>query len=512
LAIPAARHRAPARLTTAGATALAIAAPVTAATIISVTWPFLSVAPFTPLFLATYVSSRWGGRSAGLLATAIGVAWAWLLPPANAPHFNAIPTAIFAAVALLATHLVSGRSEALEALQQSEARAIRALEETTAAEAKLRQAQKMDAVGQLVAGVAHNFNNLLTITMGYTDLLMEDAPEHARPFLDEIRHATLRGAKLTKQMLAIARTRDASLTFVDLNPAVRELEALLIPVIREDIELSILPADAPAIVLIDPQDFDQILLNLVLNARDALPRGGAITVVIERITVAGKDIPATFAATPGDFVRMSVRDNGTGMTPEVQTHLFEPFFTTKDVDKGTGLGLAFTYGVVRSAQGFITVTSATGAGTTVALHFPVALGTPVATTDHRPAPVAGRGFAGQILIVEDESPVRAVAVRVLTSAGYTVFDAGSSDEAIPIFERERGIALLLTDVVMPGMRGPDLARLLLTQRPDLQVLLMSGYHEAVPGEASGFVSLDKPFTSAELVNAVRTALTGVLGS
>lgn len=494
------------RLTTVGATALAVVAPLTGAAFISMTWPFLSVAPFTPLFLATYVASRWGGRRAGLLATAVGVAWASLLPPVNAPQFSAIPTAIFAAVALIATHLVSGRSEALEALQKSEARAILALEETTLAEAKLRQAQKMEAVGQLVAGVAHNFNNLLTITMGYTDLLMEDAPEHARPFLDEIRHATLRGAKLTKQMLAIARKRDATLTFVDLNPAVRELEALLLPVIREDIELSIVTAEAPAVVLIDPQDFDQILLNLVLNARDALPHGGAITIEVERTTITPADIPATFTAVPGDFIRVSVRDNGVGMTPEVQTHLFEPFFTTKDVDKGTGLGLAFTYGVVRSAQGFVTVASVTHAGTTVALHFPVAHGTPVATASHRPAAVAGQGLAGKILVVEDESPVRAVAVRILTSAGYTVFDAGSPDEAMSLFEREPGIALLLTDVVMPGMRGTDLARLLLTKQPNLQVLLMSGYHEAVPGEASGFVSLDKPFTSAELLHAVRTQL------
>ncbi len=345
-------------------------APLAGGILTGATWPLFSPAPFTPLFLAVYLSSRYGTRASGILATVISVAWAWWFPPAHSTQFNAIPIAIFAVVSLLATHLVSGRSEALEAMRESEARAVRALEEATAAEAKLRQAAKMDAVGQLVAGIAHNFNNLLTITMGYTDLLIEDSPAQARPHLDEIRHATQRGAKLTRQLMAIARKREASLAFVDLNAALRELEALLIPVIREDIALSVRPSSAPAMVLLDPQDFDQVLLNLVLNARDALPDGGAISIEIEPVTVSAADIPAAFAATPGDFLRVSVRDNGVGMTPEVQAHLFEPFFTTKDVDKGTGLGLAFTYGVVRNAHGFVTVTSAPGAGTTVALHFP----------------------------------------------------------------------------------------------------------------------------------------------
>ena len=367
-------HRAPARLATAGATALAITAPLAGGIITSATWPLFSPAPFTPLFLAVYLSSRFGTRASGILATAISVAWAWWLPPAQSTQFHAIPIAVFAVVSLLATHLVSGRTVALEALRESEARAIQALEDATAAEAKLRQAQKMEAVGQLVAGIAHNFNNLLTITMGYTDLLMEDAPVQARPHLDEIRHATQRGAKLTRQMMAIARKREASLAFVDLNAALRELEALLIPVIQEDIALSVRPSSGPAVALLDPQDFDQILLNLVLNARDALPTGGSISVDIDTATATAAEIPATFAATPGDFVRVLVRDNGVGMTPEVQAHLFEPFFTTKEVDKGTGLGLAFTYGVVRNAHGFVTVTSAPGAGTTVALYFPVGRG------------------------------------------------------------------------------------------------------------------------------------------
>jgi signal transduction histidine kinase/CheY-like chemotaxis protein len=481
---------------------------VAAAAFTGATWPLFTAAPFTPLFLSVYASARWGTPASGFVATTIGVVWALWLAPAEASQFSPIPTAIFAAIGLVATRLVSGRSEALEALYASEARAIRALEETTAAEAKLRQAQKMEAVGQLVSGVAHNFNNLLTITMGYADLLMDDATPQARPHLEEIRHATQRGAKLTRQLLALGRKRDLGLALVDVNTALHDMEALLLPVIREDITLVMLPAARPAVVLLDPQDFDQILLNLVLNARDALPRGGSITIEVATVTVAATDIPSTFTAEPGAFVRVAVQDNGTGMTPEVLTHLFEPFFTTKEVDKGTGLGLAFTYGVVRNAQGFVTVASVPDQGTTVAIHFPLANGTPASTT----APATMRPVestrAGSILVVEDELPVRAVAVRVLTNAGFTVLDAATPAEAIAIFERRPDIALLLTDVVMPDMRGPDLARHLLATRPHLKVLLMSGYHQPTPGEPSEFVGIDKPFTSAQLIDAVRTALEG----
>jgi signal transduction histidine kinase len=365
------RRRPPRRLTGVSAYALAIAAALLAGVVTRLTWPFFSLAPFAPLFLSVYVSVRWGSRAAGIVATLVSLAWtAWLAP--DAPQFTLIPTTVFAVVAVLATHLITGRSEALEAAHLSEARAIRALEETTAAEARLRQAQKLEAIGQLVAGVAHNFNNLLTITMGYTDLLAEELSGDAKAHLTEIRRATDRGAKLTKQLLAITRKRDNAVTFVDVNAALRELEALLIPLIREDIELTIRRVGEPVMVLIDRQNFEQVLLNLVVNARDAVPKGGSILIEMGVTTVTSAEIPASFAAAPGDFVRVIVRDDGVGMAADVQAHLFEPFFTTKEVDKGTGLGLAFTYGVVRNAGGFITVTSAPGAGTTFAIHLPVA--------------------------------------------------------------------------------------------------------------------------------------------
>lgn len=337
------------------------------------TWPFFSAVRFAPLFLAVYVSVRWGTRRAGLIATAIGAAgMSWLLPFDGPLAW--VPVAVFAGIGALATHLIGERTEALELLQQSEARAVQALADASASEAKLRQAQKMEAVGQLVAGVAHNYNNLLTITMGYTEMALEHAgaSDDVRDLLREVQRANERGAAMTKQLLAMTRTRDARVSHVDVNGAIRDLQRLLTPLIREDIALSIRTAPAPILVLIDPQDLEQVLLNLVLNARDAQPDGGSIALEVSRGVVAASDIPAAFTAQPGDFVCLTVRDTGTGMSAEVQAHLFEPFFTTKEVDQGTGLGLAFTFGVIRNAQGFVTVKTAPGEGTSVMVWLPVA--------------------------------------------------------------------------------------------------------------------------------------------
>ena len=366
-------RRLPARFRGGRADLWALATTGAAALLTIGTWPFFSAVPFAPLFLAVYMSVRWGTRRSGLLATGAGaLAMSWLLPFSGPLAW--LPVAVFTGIGALATHLIDGRNEALELLQQSEARAIQALADARTSEAKLRQAQKMEAVGQLVAGVAHNYNNLLTITMGFTEMALEheDTTDDLRPLLREVQNATERGAKLTRQLLAMTRTRDARVSHVDVNATLRDLQGLLTPLIREDIDLSIRTAPMPILVSIDLQDLEQVLLNLVLNARDALPDGGSIALEVARASVAAADIPAAFTALPGDFVRLTVRDNGTGMSADVQAHLFEPFFTTKEVNQGTGLGLAFTFGVIRNAQGFVTVQTAPGTGTAVMIWLPVA--------------------------------------------------------------------------------------------------------------------------------------------
>lgn len=377
-----------------------------------------------------------------------------------------------------------------------------------ASEERLRRAQKMEAVGQLVAGVAHNFNNLLTITMGYTDLLLErpregDAP---RVELEEIRKATLRGATLTRQLLAFSRSKPTQPTRLDLNRVVAELRDILTRVIQEDIRLAIRLAPGVVGICIDPHDLEQAILNLVLNARDAMRAGGTIQIEIEKQRIDANS-PPDLSIPPGEYARLRIRDDGPGMTPEVQRHLFEPFFTTKDVGEGTGLGLAFVYGVVRQHQGFITCDTAPGKGATFDLYFPLTQGVeveaaPVVVETRRPD---GRRGA-TVLIVEDEDAVRAVTALTLTQAGYRVLEAGSPSEAGVLFDRHvNDIDLLVSDVVMPEMHGPVLASRLVERRPDLPVLFMSGYSDAMPdlqGAGGRVAFLGKPFAPSLLVSTV----------
>jgi signal transduction histidine kinase len=232
----------------------------------------------------------------------------------------------------------------------------------------------MEAVGQLVAGVAHNFNNLLTITMGYADLLADkyQGDAEARLALEEIRKATSRGAALTRQLLAFSRQREAAGTWVDVNPALLDLKDLLVRLVREDVTLTIEAAATPARAQVDVQEFEQAILNLVINARDALPSGGHIWITVSNEVIDAPLAISDLTLQPGPYVCVQVRDDGVGMPPEVQAHLFEPFFTTKDVGKGTGLGLASIYGLARRHRGAIGIDSAPGQGTTVTLYFPSA--------------------------------------------------------------------------------------------------------------------------------------------
>jgi PAS domain S-box-containing protein len=383
-----------------------------------------------------------------------------------------------------------------------------------ASEEKLRQSQKMEAVGRLVAGVAHNFNNLLAVTMGYTDLLLT---RHSEPGVDlddlqEIRKATERGATLTRQLLAFGRKHDAKRSRIDLNRTVEGIREMLLRVTRVYIQLTIDVASEPLAIVIDPHDLEQVVLNLVINARDALPAGGAIHIDVARESpTAAPGGPPDLPVTPGAYARLRVRDNGIGMTPDVQSHLFEPYFTTKEVGKWTGLCLAFVHGISRQAAGFVAIDSAPAQGTTVSVYFPLAAEavTPTTTSPPRSSPnPPSRGAT--ILLVEDEAPVSTMMATMLNRAGYPVLSAATPGEACVLFdEHVNEIDLLVTDVVMPEMNGPALAQRLITRRPDLCVLFVSGYSDAPPaGAATGRVAyLAKPFSSHDLVKAIGELLT-----
>ena len=378
-------------------------------------------------------------------------------------------------------------------------------------EERLMQAEKIESVGRLAGGIAHDFNNLLTAILGYTELLLgsrrADDPE--RRDLEEIQKAGQRAAALTQQLLAFSRKQVLMPKQVDLNQTVAGLKTMLGRLLREDITLVCEPAPAPAIVRIDPAQIEQAILNLVLNARDALPGGGVMRVELAHVPRAAVAASLDQPLAPADeFVRLRVVDNGVGMTEEARAHLFEPFFTTKDVGKGTGLGLASVYGIVRQSNGVITGDSEAGAGSVFTMYFPVAS-----------AAVAGGGPSVDgahdseretILLVEDEDAVRAIVSTVLRRQGYHVLEAATPTIAGAIFTQRNGaIDLLLTDVVMPEMSGPALAQRLIELRPELRVLFISGYADVAVQPQIGGANvnfLSKPFQASALTARVAQIL------
>jgi two-component system cell cycle sensor histidine kinase/response regulator CckA len=492
--------------------ALAVLVTLAGVAITRATWPVFSIAPFAPVFAAVAVATHWGNGRAALLAIVLAVAGIALTFPSTAGFpWNPVSFAGFAVIALIGSRLIDGRNRATAALHAREAELRATLENVRASEERVRRAQKMEAVGQLAAGVAHNFNNLLQVTLGYTDMLLDDREDAVvRSAATEIRRATERGAVLTRQLLAFGRKHDPRVTRVDLGATIGVLGNMLARVIREDMKLT-MDLRGEHAVLIDPSDLEQVILNLVINARDALPSGGAIQISLDTAAVDAA-IAAREQSAAGEYVRLRVSDNGVGMTPDVLAHLFEPFFTTKEVGEGTGLGLPFVQGVARHAGGFVTIDSAPQEGTTVSLYLPPFHG-PAAVAPAPPPPVSAATPA-TILLVEDEVPVRKTTARMLERAGYTVLAAATPSEACSIFEKERSrIDLLLSDIVMPEMHGPVLAERLLAQRSDLRVLFVSGYSDVMPETRDGSakpVFLAKPFTTAALLAAVREALSGRL--
>jgi two-component system, cell cycle sensor histidine kinase and response regulator CckA len=365
-------------------------------------------------------------------------------------------------------------------------------------EEQILQSQKLESLGRLAGGIAHDFNNLLTVISGYSDLLLHslDSPETLHRGLEEIRRAGERGAELTQQLLAFSRKQPTQPRPMDLNALIRESRGMLQRVIGEDIELKLALDPAAWTVKVDRGQMHQVLMNLVINGRQAMPEGG--TLVIETSN-------AQMQEPPGEYVLLRIIDNGVGMDERTRQHVFEPFFTTKRSGKGTGLGLATVYGIVTQAGGLITVTSEPGRGSAFSLYFPRISG-PLAAEAAAVEKRTDLRDAGTILVVEDQEEVRNLACAILRQSGFEVLEAAGGEEALALARRfERPILLMLTDVIMPGMNGRELASRMAPIRPDTRVVYMSGYTDRVALEADA-VLIDKPFTAEQLMAMVRRAL------
>jgi PAS domain S-box-containing protein len=380
-------------------------------------------------------------------------------------------------------------------------------------EQQLRQAQKMEAVGRLAGGIAHDFNNILTAITGYADLLLEDlgATDPRRQDADEIHKAADRAAGLTRQLLAFSRQQVLQPTVLEVNKLVSDLEKMLRRLLGEDVELGTRLAPTTGRVKADPGQLEQVIMNLAVNARDAMPNGGKLTLETGNVDLDEAYAADHYPARAGPFVLLAVSDTGIGMSEETQAHMFEPFFTTKEKGKGTGLGLATVYGIIKQSGGFIWVYSEVGHGTTFKLYLPRV--EELAERASQPAQAPARAARGTetVLVVEDEAPVRSVARQVLERHGYTVLEAPSAEAALDIATRYSGtIHLLLTDVVMPGLNGRELASRLATLRPDARVIFMSGYTgDAVTRHGvlePGSAYVQKPFTPDAIARKVREVL------
>ena len=400
---------------------------------------------------------------------------------------------------------ITERKRAEEALRQSEE--------------QLRKSQRLEAIGRLAGGLAHDFNNMLTAIIGTAELAMlelhRDHP--VRRDLKEIKQTADRAANLTRQLLAFARQQIIAPGILNVNDLLMNLDKMLHRLIGEDIELVIAPSSDIGLVKVEAGQIEQVIVNLAVNARDAMPEGGKLVLQTENVTVDQKISPRPAELPPGDYVLLTVRDNGLGMTEEAKSHLFEPFFTTKEVGKGTGLGLATCYGIIKQNGGHIEVESALGKGSTFRIYLPGIDEMAGATPEHDHAGALPQGNE-TVLLVEDEPSVREVATRMLREQGYNVLVAANGDEALNLVRSRPGesIHLLVTDVVMPRLSGRAVADQLRASRPEMKVLFISGYsddtltrHGASPDSNLNF--LQKPFSPSLLAYKIRELLDKIEG-
>ncbi|MEO8368989.1 MAG: ATP-binding protein [Candidatus Solibacter sp.] len=396
--------------------------------------------------------------------------------------------------------------------EELEERVARRTAESRDLEHQLLQSQKMEAVGRLAGGVAHDFNNLLTVILGYTEMLREQ--ERLNPsaleYAGEITHAAERASSLTNQLLAFSRRQVAVLRVVDMNEIVEGIEKMLHRIIGEDIHLEArLAARLPA-VKVDPSHIDQVIMNLAVNSRDAMPEGGKLTIETSDVELNDEYAGRHIGVAAGRYVMLAVSDTGIGMDAATRSRIFEPFFTTKEKGKGTGLGLSIVYGIVKQNGGEILVYSEPGHGTAFKIYLP-ALDTAAESLARRDADVDTTPATETILLVEDDPQVRGLTRTMLVRLGYRVFEADSADQALAIAADLQGpLDLLLTDVVMPRVSGTDLARQILDSRPGVRVLYMSGYTDSGVID-QGKLSADtpfiqKPFTAESLSRKLREVL------
>nr|MBP6207760.1 response regulator [Nitrospira sp.] len=405
-------------------------------------------------------------------------------------------------------HTATGEVDSLSGITED-------ITEARELEDQLRQAQKMEAVGRLAGGVAHDFNNVMTVILGYSAVLLQELSQNssARYFVQEIQRAGERCAALTGQLLAFSRKQMLHPVSLDLHRVIRDLMALLKSLIGEHISIVLQLDPLPLWVKADAVQLEQVLLNLAVNARDAMPHGGTLTIdtrQVSREAVWGSDHDTRTART---YVRLRVHDTGTGIDPATKAKIFEPFFTTKPPGRGTGLGLSTVYGIVHQSGGTITVESAVGQGTTMTVFLPEVVPplTALPPVQSEPAHTTGTEI---ILLVEDEPAVRLLTQHILRTHGYTVHEAEDGFQALDLIRRNAlHIDLLLTDLVMPGMNGKELAMRLRSHFAELKVLYMSGYSDNPPvtgDEAQGHTTfLQKPFSPEDLIRMVREILHSV---